>query len=112
VEAEIAIEYDDATMAEAIADAVFPDNYGTPTGLSVETRVERARVVTKIKCRKSFPTFIATIDDLLFSIATAEKTLLETLNLYPRGQARGPAVHTECVHKSHCSQSFRKHSLW
>jgi len=81
VEAEITVEYDNSKVAEAIADAVSPDNYGTPTGLSVKTRTEKAKVITEIKCRQSFPTFIATIDDLLFSIATAEKTLRDTLKL-------------------------------
>jgi hypothetical protein len=79
VEAEITIEYDDANMAKAIADAVFPDNYETPTGLSAETRAEKTKVVTKIQCCESFATFVATVDDLLFSVATAEKTLRETL---------------------------------
>lgn len=86
MEAEIAIEYDEAKVAQAIADAVTPDNYGTPTGLSVKTRTEKAKVVTKINCQ-SFPTFIATIDDLLFSVATAEKTLRDTLKL-PRKNKR------------------------
>jgi len=88
VEAEIAIEYEDADMAEAIADAVSPDNYGTPTGLSVKTRAEKKQVVTRIKCNQGFATFVATIDDLLFSVATAEKTLRETLELHRRKQAR------------------------
>ena len=88
MEAEISIEYDDANVAEAIADAVSPDNYGTPKGLSVVTRTEKGRVVTRIKCHQGFPTFIATIDDLLFSVATAEKILRETLKLRQRKQAR------------------------
>ena len=88
MEAEISIEYADANIAEAIADAVSPDNYGTPKGLSVKTRIEKAKVVTRIRCYQGFPTFIATIDDLLFSVATAEKTLRETLKLRRRKQAR------------------------
>jgi hypothetical protein len=88
VEAEITIEYDNSKVAEAIADAVAPDNYGTPTGLSVKTRTEKAKVATKINCRQSLPTFIATIDDLLSSIATAEKTLRDTLKLPRRRQTR------------------------
>ena len=87
MQAEITIEYDDTKVAEAIADAVSPDNHGTPTGLSIKTKTEKARVVTKIKCQ-SFPTFIATIDDLLFSVATAEKTLRDTLKLPRRKQKR------------------------
>jgi hypothetical protein len=78
MEAEIVIQYDDAKIAEAIADAVSPDNHGAPDGLFIETGSEKGRVVTHIKCQ-SFQTFVATIDDLLFSIATAEKTLFETL---------------------------------
>lgn len=78
MEAEIVIECDGAKIAEAIADAVSPDNYGAPTGLFIKTRSEKGKVVTKIKCQ-SFQTFVATIDDLLFSVATAEKTLHETL---------------------------------
>jgi len=78
MEAEIVIEYDDANTAEAIADAVSPDNYAAPNGLYIKTESEKRTVVTQIKCQ-SFQTFIATIDDLLFSIATAEKTLRETL---------------------------------
>jgi len=81
LEAEIAIEYDDARIAEAIADAVSPDNFGTPNGLSVKTRTEKKKVVTKIICHHVFPTFVATIDDILFSVATAEKTLRETMKL-------------------------------
>ena len=78
MEAEIVLEYDDANTAEAIADAVSPDNYEAPPGLNIKTKKEKGKVVTQIKCR-SFRTFVATIDDLLFSVATAERTLRETL---------------------------------
>jgi hypothetical protein len=81
VEAEITIECDDARIADAIADAVSPDNSGTSAGLSVKTRSERKKVVTRISCHQGFSTFFATIDDLLFSIATAEKTLRATTKL-------------------------------
>lgn len=81
MEAEITLEYDDVSMAESVARAVSPDNSVTPTGLSVDTRTEKNKVITKIICSRGFKTFIATVDDLLFSIATAEKTLRETLKL-------------------------------
>ena len=84
MEAEITIDYDDARTAKAIADAVSPDNSGTPNDLSVKTRSEKKKVVTLIVCQKTFPTFIATIDDLLFSVATAEKTLQEMMKLRTR----------------------------
>jgi len=92
VEIEITIEYGDPNVAEAIANAVFPDNYGAPTGLSAETRAEKTKLVAKIKCREHFPTFVATVDDLLFSVATAEKTLGETLMLRRRKHVSGSAL--------------------
>ncbi len=82
MEAEITIKYNDAHIARSIAQAVSPDNFTAPKGLSIETRSERKEVVTKIVCHREFRTFIATIDDLLFSIATAEKTLHETMKLH------------------------------
>jgi hypothetical protein len=81
MEAEIVIHYNHANAAEAIADAVSPDNYGTPAGLFIKTESEKKKVVTHIKCQ-SFQTFIATIDDLLFSVATAEKTLRDALKTF------------------------------
>lgn len=62
-------------MAKAIANAVSPDNFKTPIGLSVKTIREEKKVVTYVECESKFATFIATIDDLLFSASTAEKTL-------------------------------------
>jgi tRNA threonylcarbamoyladenosine modification (KEOPS) complex Pcc1 subunit len=74
LEAEIVIYYDDAETAKAVAEAISPDNLKAPPGLSIKTLRRENEVSTFIKCRK-LPTFIATIDDLLSSISTAEKTL-------------------------------------
>ncbi|MDI6805371.1 MAG: KEOPS complex subunit Pcc1 [Candidatus Bathyarchaeia archaeon] len=81
LEAKIVLEYDDEETAEAIAKAVSPDNFKTPTGLSIETVKEKNKVITRIKCRRKLPTFIATIDDLLFCTSTAEKTIQITKKL-------------------------------
>jgi len=75
LEAEIIISYDDVKWAEAVAKAVSPDNFKVPPGLSVKTTREGKNIVTCIKCNRKFQTFIATIDDLLFAISLAEKTL-------------------------------------
>jgi hypothetical protein len=75
LEAEIVIEYDDAAVSESIAEAVSPDNIATLRKLSVRTINDRKKVISVVKCYEGFRTFIATIDDLLFSIATAEKIL-------------------------------------
>ena len=75
MEAEIILEYGEARIAEAVARAVSPDNFKTPKGLSIRTIWKDETVITEIKCRGKLPTFIATIDDLLFCTATAEKTI-------------------------------------
>jgi len=75
LEATIILEYNDAKTAEAIANAVSPDNFKTPTGLSIKTFRNGNNVVTEIRAEGKFATFLATIDDLLFSASTAEKTL-------------------------------------
>ena len=81
MEAEITLEYKDAKDAEAVAKAVSPDNFKAPPSLSIETTSKRNNVVTYIRCRRKIPTFIATIDDLLFCVSIAEKTLLTAKNL-------------------------------
>jgi hypothetical protein len=75
LKATIKIEYSDAKTADAIAKAVSPDNFKTPAGLQVKTIREKNKVLTRISCEGKLATFIATIDDLLFSVSTAEKTL-------------------------------------
>ena len=75
MQAELKLEYDDPRVARAVADAISPDNFKTPAGLSIKTTIEARKVVTNINSRAKFSTFIATIDDLLFCASTAEKTL-------------------------------------
>ena len=75
MEAEIILEYKDAKVADAVAKAVSPDNFKAPPSLSIETTSKGNKVVTHIRCKRKIPTFIATIDDLLFCVSIAEKTL-------------------------------------
>ena len=75
MEAKLTLEYSDSKTAEAVSNAVSPDNFKTPVGLRVKTVLEDNKVVTEIKCEGKLATFIATIDDLLFSASVAEKTL-------------------------------------
>jgi tRNA threonylcarbamoyladenosine modification (KEOPS) complex Pcc1 subunit len=81
LEVEILIDYDDEKIAEAVAEAVSPDNFKTPKGLLVKTRWRESKVLTKIKCKTKLSTFIATIDDLLFYASIAEKALQATKKL-------------------------------
>ena len=81
MEAEIVLEYDDVKIGEAVAKAVSPDNFKTPKGLTIETLWKDGKVLTAIRCKNGLPTFIATLDDLLFCTLTAEKTLQATRKL-------------------------------
>lgn len=71
----ITLEYPDAKTADAVAKAVSPDNLKVPIGLKVSTISDGCKVVTDIVCEGKLATLTATIDDLLFSVSTAEKTL-------------------------------------
>jgi hypothetical protein len=75
LEATITLEYGDAKTADAIANAVSPDNFKTPAGLFIKTERKGRCVLTEVKAEGKLATFIATIDDLLFCVSTAEKTL-------------------------------------
>ncbi len=76
MQATVTLEYADQKTAEAIADAVSPDNFKTPIGLHVKTELDDCKVVTRIDCESKLATFTATINDLLFSASTAERTLV------------------------------------
>ena len=75
LQATITLEYKNEKIAQAVAEAVSPDNFKTPVGLQVKTLRENNKVITEIDCEGKLATFTATIDDLLFSASTAEKTL-------------------------------------
>jgi hypothetical protein len=75
LQATIKLEYPNPKIAEAVAKAVAPDNFKTPAGLTVTTTQQDNKVITEINCGGKLATFTATIDDLLFSASTAEKTL-------------------------------------
>lgn len=75
MEATIKLEYYDAKTAQSITNAVSPDNLKAPAGLIVQTKAISNQVITIIRLEGKMATFIATIDDLLESISTAEETL-------------------------------------
>jgi len=75
LQATVTLEYKDQKTAQAVAEAVSPDNFKTPIGLQVKTTQDNNKVVTEIECDCKLATFTATIDDLLCSASTAEKTI-------------------------------------
>ena len=75
LEAKIALSYKTLREAEAVANAVSPDNVKVPEGLSVKTMRRGKTVLTNIECKSRLQTFVATIDDLLSAVSVAERTL-------------------------------------
>jgi hypothetical protein len=75
LEAKIVLKYKTPLEANAVANAVSPDNLKTPEGLSVETVRRGNIVVNKIQCETMLQTFMATVDDLLSAVSVAERTL-------------------------------------
>jgi hypothetical protein len=73
MEAEVRLCYENEREAEAVAQAVSPDNVSVPSGLFVETTRNESEVLTQIRCELRLQTFIATIDDFLSCVSTAEK---------------------------------------
>lgn len=76
MEVKIILEYDDITIAKSVVDAVSPDNLKTPKGLSIKTLRRAEKILTRIRSKGKLPTLIATVDDLLFCVSTAEKAVL------------------------------------
>ena len=78
MEAEIVLNYKNVREAEAVANAVSPDNLKAPKGLKVKTTRRGNKVVNKIECETKLQTFMATIDDLLSAVSVAERALSAT----------------------------------
>jgi hypothetical protein len=75
LEAKIILEYKTSKIALAIAHAISPDNFSAPSNLFIKTIRKNTQVLTEMKTKEKLSTLIATIDDLLFCVSTAERTL-------------------------------------
>ena len=75
LQAEIVLTYMSTKEAEAVTQAVSPDNVKVPLGLSIITTKQGKKVLTQILCETKLETFIATIDDLLSAVSVAEKAV-------------------------------------
>jgi len=78
LEAKIVLKYRKLQEAEAVANAVSPDNLKTPQGLKVKTTRQGNKVLNQIQCETKLQTFMATIDDLLSAVSVAERTISAT----------------------------------
>ena len=75
LEAEIAFSYETVAEANAVVDAISPDNVRIPEDLTIKTIRQGRKVLTNIECEAGLLTFIATIDDLLEAISIAERSV-------------------------------------
>lgn len=75
VEGRIKIEFVRRKVAEAIAEAVSPDNKPTPKGIYVKTWKRKGKLLGRIRCSRGVEAFLSTLDDLLASVQVAEKSL-------------------------------------
>ena len=75
LEAELFLVYDSEQGAEAVVQAVAPDNLKVPIGLKVKTDRNDSSLSAVVCCEKSLETFIATLDDLVACISVAERAL-------------------------------------
>lgn len=75
LKAKLSLTYDDPKEAEAVTQAISPDNLEVPTGLRVKTVRRGSSLFTSVSCEKPLETFIATLDDLLACASVAEKAL-------------------------------------
>lgn len=74
LKAKLQFTYATKREAEAVNDAISPDNIKTPSGLRVETIRRNTDLLTRIQCEKSIETLIATLDDLVACISVAEQS--------------------------------------
>ena len=81
MKAEIVLSYKNEREADAVANAVSPDNFKVSRGLFIKTSHKGAKVFTTVKCDLRLQTFIATIDDLLSCVSVAEKAFAAIKNL-------------------------------
>jgi len=73
--ANVVCGYKKREAAKAIAAAIQPDNLQSPKGVRVRTRVDIARITTLVELDGRIETLLATLDDLLACISTAEDVL-------------------------------------
>jgi hypothetical protein len=73
--AEVVCVYGDERTSKAVAAAVGPDNLQVPEGLAISTVQRGRRVVSVVGLEGRAETLLATLDDLLACMLTAENML-------------------------------------
>jgi hypothetical protein len=72
---KICCVYSDEKISDAIAKSLEPDNLKLPRGLRVKTKTSGKVVVSAVELDGKIETLLATLDDLLACVQTAENML-------------------------------------
>ena len=75
MEAKLTIRYSDVETANAILEAIGPDNCQAPKGIEIEVTLIGSVLNLEVLCAKGVGSFITTLDDLLACISAAEKAI-------------------------------------
>ena len=75
VEAKATIRYSNMEIANAILEAIGPDNCQAPKGIEIDITLIGSVLNLEVLCAKGVGSFITTLDDLLACISAAEKTI-------------------------------------
>jgi len=79
--AKIILNYNDKRFAEAVAEAVNPDNLSAPAELLIKTIKNRGSLITTISLENGIETLFSTIDDLLSCVQVAEQAVMRLRKL-------------------------------
>ena len=79
--AKITLNYNDKRFAEAVAEAVNPDNLSAPAELLIKTIKNRGSLITTISLENGIETLFSTIDDLLSCVQVAEQAVMRLRKL-------------------------------
>jgi len=72
--AKIELTYDNEKAARVILDSISPDNISDKL-LKISSHISGNKVIIAVECTKSIGSFLSTLDDLLFNIQAAGRTL-------------------------------------
>jgi len=79
--AKIILNYNDKRFAEAVVEAVNPDNLSAPAELLIKTIKNRGSLITTISLENGIETLFSTIDDLLSCVQVAEQAVMRLRKL-------------------------------
>ena len=75
VESKLTIRHSDVEIANAVLEAIGPDNCQAPEGIEIRVTLMGSVLNLEVLCAKGIGSLITTLDDLLACISAAEKAI-------------------------------------